>query len=107
MIRLIVDESHEGKPGKARKLIDEQPTVGGWISVKDRMPPAGKVLLVARKYKEPGKKEQVPVYVNANGRTALIKRGEYVRVHPSIADVLKLNEKRREVADEYATRVAE
>ena len=33
------------------------PTVGGWISVKDRMPPPGKVLLVARKYKEPGKKE--------------------------------------------------
>jgi hypothetical protein len=57
--------------------------------------------------KEPGKKEQVPVYVNANGRTALIKRGEYVRVHPSIADVLKTLEKRREVADEYATRAAE
>lgn len=57
--------------------------------------------------KIPGVKEQIPFYVNANGRTALIKRGEYVRVHPSIADVLKLNEKRREVADEYATRVAE
>lgn len=23
----------------ARALIDEQPTVGGWISVKDRLPP--------------------------------------------------------------------
>lgn len=38
MIRLIVDESHEGKPGKARKMIDEQPTVGGWINVKDKLP---------------------------------------------------------------------
>ena len=37
--------------------IEDEATVGGWISVKERMPPAGKVLLVARKYKEPGKKE--------------------------------------------------
>jgi hypothetical protein len=57
--------------------------------------------------KIPGVKEQTPVYVNANGRTALIKRGEYVRVHPLIAEVLKINEERRDVADEYATRVSE
>ena len=57
--------------------------------------------------KIPGVKEQTPVYINANGRTALIKRGEYVRVHPLIAEVLRINEERREVADEYATRVSE
>jgi hypothetical protein len=57
--------------------------------------------------KIPGVKEQIPFYVNANGRTALIKRGEYVRVHPLIAEVLKINEERRDVADEYATRVSE
>ena len=57
--------------------------------------------------KIPGVKEQTPVYINANGRTALIKRGEYVRVHPLIAEVLKINEERRDVADEYATRVSE
>lgn len=32
------DETHEGPPGKARKLIEEAPTVGGWISVEDMMP---------------------------------------------------------------------
>ena len=53
--------------------------------------------------KIPGVKEQTPVYINANGRTALIKRGEYVRVHPLIAEVLKINEERREVAEDYAT----
>ena len=57
--------------------------------------------------KIPGVKEQTPVYINANGRTALIKRGEYVRVHPLIAEVLKINEERREVAEDYATRVSE
>jgi hypothetical protein len=30
----------------ARELIDEQPTVGGWISVKDRLPRTGKVYLI-------------------------------------------------------------
>lgn len=34
------DEEHEGPPGKARKLIEEAPTVCGWISVKDRLPDA-------------------------------------------------------------------
>lgn len=57
--------------------------------------------------KEPGVKEQLPVYVNANGRTALIKRGEYVRVHPSIAEVLQESDRLREVADDYYTRVSE
>ena len=57
--------------------------------------------------KIPGVKEQTPVYINANGRTALIKRGDYVRVHPLIAEVLKINEERREVAEDYATRVSE
>ena len=42
---------------KVADTIEEMPSIGGWISVNDRMPPAGKVLLVARKYKEPGKKE--------------------------------------------------
>lgn len=57
--------------------------------------------------KEPGVKNQLPVYVNANGRTALIERGKPVSVHPSIAEVLKESDRLREVADEYATRVSE
>ena len=32
------DEEHEGPPGRARKLIEEAQTIGGWINVKDRMP---------------------------------------------------------------------
>lgn len=32
------DETHEGEPGNARKLIEEAQTVGGWISVKERLP---------------------------------------------------------------------
>lgn len=32
------DETHEGEPGNARKLIENAPTVDGWISVKDRLP---------------------------------------------------------------------
>ena len=32
------DEEHEGEPGRARKLIEEAPTVSGWIRVKDRLP---------------------------------------------------------------------
>ena len=32
------DEAHEGAPGKARKLIEDAPTVSGWISVNDRLP---------------------------------------------------------------------
>lgn len=32
------DAQHEGPPGMARALIENAPTVNGWISVKDRMP---------------------------------------------------------------------
>lgn len=32
------DTSHKGPPGAARKLIEDAPTVGGWISVKDKLP---------------------------------------------------------------------
>ena len=32
------DKAHKGPPGAARKLIENAPTVGGWISVKDRLP---------------------------------------------------------------------
>lgn len=56
--------------------------------------------------KEPGVKDQVPVYVNANGITALINRGEYVKVHPLIAEVLKETQMFREEADEYYTKVS-
>lgn len=32
------DEAHEGPPGKARKLIEDAPTVVEWVSVEDRQP---------------------------------------------------------------------
>ena len=32
------DAQHEGPPGRARALIENAPTIGGWISVKDRLP---------------------------------------------------------------------
>ena len=32
------DSQHEGPPGKARKLIEEAPTVDGWISVQEGLP---------------------------------------------------------------------
>lgn len=32
------DRQHVGPPGAARKLIEEAPTVDGWISVKDQIP---------------------------------------------------------------------
>ena len=32
------DAQHKGTPGAARRLIETAPTVGGWISVKDRLP---------------------------------------------------------------------
>ena len=57
--------------------------------------------------KEPGVKEQIPVYVNANGRTALIERGVPVQVHISIAEVLQESARLREVADDYYTKVSE
>lgn len=39
------DKAHEGQPGKARKLIEDAPTVGGWISVEDRLPESGEHVL--------------------------------------------------------------
>ena len=32
------DAQHKGEPGAARRLIEDAPTVGGWISVEDRKP---------------------------------------------------------------------
>ena len=32
------DAAHKGPPGGARKLIEEAQGVGGWVSVKDRLP---------------------------------------------------------------------
>lgn len=57
--------------------------------------------------KEPGVKDQIPVYVNANGNTALIERGKYVRVHPLIAEVLRETQMFREEADEYYSSVSQ
>lgn len=44
------DTSHKGPPGAARKLIEDAPTVGGWISVKDRLPEIGEKVLVYSKF---------------------------------------------------------
>ena len=52
------DEEHEGEPGRARKLIEEAPTVGGWISVKDRMPESGKHVLVTCEIRPIGRKSR-------------------------------------------------
>lgn len=57
--------------------------------------------------KEPGVKNQLPVYVNANGKTALIERGKTVTVNNSVAEVLQESDRLREVADDYYTRVSE
>lgn len=40
------DATHKGPPGRARKLIEEAPTVGGWISVTNRLPGVGGRYLV-------------------------------------------------------------
>lgn len=39
------DAMHVGAPGRARNLIVDAPTVNDWISVKDRLPEVGKVVL--------------------------------------------------------------
>lgn len=44
------DAQHEGAPGKARKLIENAPTVGGWISVKDRLPETNDEVLTTYLY---------------------------------------------------------
>lgn len=46
------DRVHIGEPGKARKLIEDAPAVQQWISVKDRLPEHGEVVLVYTKYKD-------------------------------------------------------
>ena len=54
-------DAHEVDTTIARTLITvaaKAPTVGGWISVKDRLPEEGKTVLVARKYIQPGHKER-------------------------------------------------
>lgn len=56
--------------------------------------------------KEPGVKDQIPVYVNANGKTALIERGKPVNVTASAAAILQESDRLREVADEYYTKVS-
>lgn len=40
------DAQHEGPPGRARALIENAPTVNGWISVKDRLPETRHAVLV-------------------------------------------------------------
>lgn len=42
----IEEGSEEGFIGTLKSLIDEQPTVSGWISVKDRLPEDGEHVLV-------------------------------------------------------------
>lgn len=39
------DEAHEGPPGKARKLIEDAPTVVEWVSVGEHLPESGKSYL--------------------------------------------------------------
>ena len=56
--------------------------------------------------KEPGVKEQLPVYVNASGNTALIDRGKTVSVSNSAAEILQEADRLREVSDEYYTKVS-
>lgn len=57
--------------------------------------------------KEPGVKDQIPVYVNANGKTSLIERGKSVNVTASTAAILWESERLKEVADEYYTKVSQ
>lgn len=52
----------------ARDLIDEQPTVGGWISVKDRLPKTNEMVLVLVKSKE---------YVNYHVIAMLMQDGDW------------------------------
>ena len=39
------DEVHVGPPGGARKLIEEAPTIGEWVSVKEHLPVSGETYL--------------------------------------------------------------
>ena len=42
---MAYDEAHEGPPGKARKLIEDAPTVNEWFSVREHLPVSGKSYL--------------------------------------------------------------
>lgn len=57
--------------------------------------------------KEPGVKNQLPVYVNANGKTMLIDRGKSVTVSNSAAEILQEADRLRDVSDEYYTQVSQ
>lgn len=54
-----------------------------------------------------GEKEQLPVYVNANGSTSLIEKGKTVNVTASTAAILQESDRLHEVAEEYSTRVSQ
>ena len=44
------DRVHIGEPGKARELIEDAPAVQQWISVKDRLPEHGDIVLCFMKF---------------------------------------------------------
>lgn len=77
------DSQHEGPPGKARTLIEEAPTVGGWISVGDGRPAEpGWYLVYAPEYiKSAGKREWYDglMFAKWNGKSWSIERGYYDR----------------------------
>lgn len=55
------DAQREGPPGKARKLIENAPTVGGWISVTDRLPEDGVTVLAVKELKS-GRRDMTLAY---------------------------------------------
>ncbi len=40
------DRQHEGEPGKARKLIEDAPSVMVWIPVTERLPEPDEIVMV-------------------------------------------------------------
>ena len=60
----------------ARNLIDEQPTIGGWISVEDRLPERGTRCLI---YAAQGKAHYTSI-ANFNGYFGLSGRRAYWKV---------------------------
>lgn len=57
--------------------------------------------------KEPGVKDQLPVYVNASEKTALIDRGKTVNVTASAAAILQESDRMREISDNYYSKVSQ
>lgn len=55
---------------------------------------------------EKTRKEQADVYVAVNGKSWLIKRGEYVEVPASVAEVLENRERMLNEALEFEAQVA-